>query len=50
MRILVIIPTYNEIENISTVISRILSIRKDIEVLVIDDNSIDCTSVYVSNL
>ncbi|MCK4329235.1 polyprenol monophosphomannose synthase [candidate division WOR-3 bacterium] len=50
MRILIIIPTYNEIENISTVISRILSIRKDIEVLVIDDNSIDGTSEYVSNL
>lgn len=50
MKILIIIPTYNEIENIATVISKILSIRKEIDVLVIDDNSIDGTGDYVNDL
>lgn len=50
MRILIIIPTYNEIENISSVLSRVLSIREDIDILVIDDNSMDGTGEYVREL
>lgn len=50
MHILVIIPTYNEMENISTVISRILALREDIDILVVDDSSIDGTGKYVKEL
>lgn len=50
MRTLVIIPTYNEMENISSVLSRVLSIRNDIDILVIDDNSADGTGEYVREL
>ncbi|MDO9575841.1 MAG: polyprenol monophosphomannose synthase [bacterium] len=50
MRTLVIIPTYNEMENISFVLSRVLSIRNDIDILVIDDNSADGTGEYVREL
>ncbi len=50
MRTLIIIPTYNEIENISSVLSRVLSIREDIDILVIDDNSMDGTGEYVREL
>jgi dolichol-phosphate mannosyltransferase len=47
MRTLVIIPTYNEIENIETVLNEVLSLRPDIDILIIDDNSIDGTGEYV---
>jgi len=50
MRTLVIIPTYNEMENISSVLSRVLSIKDDIDILVIDDNSADGTGEYVREL
>ena len=47
MRTLVIIPTYNEIENIETVLTEVLSLSPDIDILVIDDNSADGTGEYV---
>lgn len=47
MRTLVIIPTYNEIENIGTVLREVLSLSPDIDILVIDDNSQDGTGEYV---
>ncbi|HID93912.1 MAG TPA: polyprenol monophosphomannose synthase [bacterium (Candidatus Stahlbacteria)] len=47
MRTLVIIPTYNEIENIGTVLEEVLSLSPDIDILVIDDNSQDGTGKYV---
>lgn len=50
MRTLVIIPTYNEMENISPVLSRVLSVRNDIDILVVDDNSADGTGEYVKKL
>jgi len=40
---LVIIPTYNEIENVTNVVSAVLGLGSGIEVLVIDDNSPDGT-------
>ncbi|MDA0986947.1 MAG: polyprenol monophosphomannose synthase [Bacteroidetes bacterium] len=49
-RSLVIIPTYNEAENIKNLISEILSQGKNIEVLVVDDNSSDGTSKIVKTL
>ena len=49
-RSLVIIPTYNEIENIQTVIDQVFLYSPDIHILVVDDNSPDGTGNYVENL
>ena len=45
--VLVIIPTYNESENIIKIIEAIFTIHPDINVLVVDDNSPDGTSSKV---
>lgn len=50
MKTLVIIPTYNEKDNISKVIPLVLKQDPDIEVLVVDDNSPDGTSKIVEEL
>ena len=47
---LVIIPTYNEIENIETVIRAVFSLSTPFDVLVVDDNSPDGTAVRVREL
>ena len=47
---LVIIPTYNERDNIEKVIRLIFSLPHDFHVLVVDDNSPDGTSQLVSKL
>jgi len=47
---LVIIPTYNEKENISLIIDRIFALPKDFDVLVIDDGSPDGTAEIVKEL
>ena len=47
---LIIIPTYNEAENIEDVINKILSLQKNNFILVVDDNSPDGTSNIVENL
>ncbi len=47
---LVIIPTYNESENIERIINMILAISSQLEVLVIDDNSPDKTAKIVRKL
>ena len=47
---LVIIPTYNEKENIETIIARVLSLAGDYHVLVVDDGSPDGTGKLVQNL
>ena len=41
---IVIIPTYNEIENIETIIRAVFSLPKKFDVLIVDDNSPDGTS------
>ena len=43
MRGLVIVPTYNERENIVALIRQVLALEYDLEVLVVDDNSPDGT-------
>ena len=47
---LVIIPTYNEIENISIMISTVFSISEDVHILIVDDSSPDGTAKEVINL
>ena len=47
---LVIIPTYNEIENIETIIRAVFSLHKSFDVLVVDDNSPDKTANKVIEL
>lgn len=47
---LVIIPTYNEIENISAIIEKVMSYPDNFDVLVIDDNSPDGTAKAVEEL
>lgn len=47
---LVIIPTYNEKENIAKIIEAVFSLKKDFEILVVDDNSPDGTAAIVEGL
>jgi len=49
-RALVIIPTYDEIENIASIIERALAAVADADVLVIDDNSPDGTGDFVERM
>lgn len=46
----VIIPTYNEIENIETIIRAVFNQDKDFDILVVDDNSPDLTALKVKEL
>ena len=46
----VIIPTYNEKENIENLIRHIFSLEKEFNILIIDDNSPDGTAEIVKNL
>jgi len=50
MKTLVIIPTYNEKENIHKIIPLVLEQDQDIEVLVVDDNSPDGTGKLVEEI
>ena len=47
---IVIIPTFNEIENIEAIIKAVFSLEKDFDILVVDDNSPDLTSLKVKEL
>ncbi len=47
---LIIIPTYNEIENITAIIERVFSLPTPFEVLIVDDSSPDGTAQVVKNL
>lgn len=47
---LVIIPTYNEKENIEAIIRAVFNQKKVFDILVVDDNSPDGTSSVVTNL
>ncbi len=48
--VLVIIPTYNESENIRSIVEATLSVHSRIEVLIVDDNSPDGTGVIADQL
>lgn len=47
---IVIIPTYNEIENIEAIIRAVMSLRKTFDMLIVDDGSPDGTALKVKEL
>ena len=49
-RALVIIPTYNEKENIHSIVELVLSQASNLDVLVVDDNSPDGTAGIVNEI
>ena len=50
MRITVVIPTYNEAENLPKLVSALLTLPLDLQILVVDDNSPDGTGVIADEL
>jgi dolichol-phosphate mannosyltransferase len=50
MRTLVVMPTYNEVENVPDIVSRLRLARPDVDVLVVDDGSPDGTGVVAAEL
>lgn len=50
MKKIVIIPTYNEIENIAKITDAVLSLGEEFDILVIDDGSPDGTAAKVKSL
>jgi dolichol-phosphate mannosyltransferase len=49
-RVLVVIPTYNEKENVEKIITAVLKICKNAHVLIVDDNSPDGTAGIVKSI
>ena len=49
MKILIIIPTYNELENLPRLLTEVLSKDNNIDMLFIDDNSPDGTADFIEN-
>lgn len=49
MKSIVIIPTYNELNNIQKLIPELLELYEDLDILIVDDNSPDGTGKYVEN-
>ncbi len=47
---LVIIPTYNEKENIERIVRKVFSLKKDFDILIVEDNSPDGTATIVKDL
>ncbi len=45
-----IVPTYNEIENLEALVTQLLSLQEDLGVLVVDDNSPDGTGILADKL
>ena len=49
MKTLIIIPTYNELENLPRLLPDVLSKEEGIHILIVDDNSPDGTAAFVEN-
>jgi glycosyltransferase involved in cell wall biosynthesis len=49
-RALVIVPTYNERENLAKLVTRLRSLPGDIHVLIVDDNSPDGTGAIAAEM
>lgn len=50
MKFLVVIPTYNEIENIRVLLPAVLAVSPELEILVVDDSSPDGTAQAVQEI
>ncbi len=50
MRKIVVIPTYNEKENLEKIVGAVLDVDREVEVLVVDDNSPDGTGAIADTL
>lgn len=50
MKIIVVIPTYNEKDNIERIVGTVLGVNEAIEILIVDDNSPDGTSDIVTQM
>lgn len=50
MKFLVVIPTYNEIENIRLLVPAVLAVSPELEILVVDDSSPDGTARAVQEI
>uniref|UniRef100_A0A7V2ZLI6 Polyprenol monophosphomannose synthase n=1 Tax=Ignavibacterium album TaxID=591197 RepID=A0A7V2ZLI6_9BACT len=50
MKTLVVIPTFNELENVKKIIPEVLRQNEEIDILIVDDNSPDKTGDYVEEL
>lgn len=50
LKSIVIIPTYNELDNIQHLVPELLSTYPDLDILVVDDNSPDGTGKYVEEM
>tara|TARA_Y100000389_G_scaffold120331_1_gene117589 strand:- start:5225 stop:5935 length:711 start_codon:yes stop_codon:yes gene_type:complete len=49
-KILIIIPTYNEIENIPNLINKIIKLEPQCNILIVDDNSQDGTGDFIKKI
>jgi dolichol-phosphate mannosyltransferase len=49
MKTLIIIPTYNELENLPRLLPEVLSKEEGIDILIVDDNSPDGTAAFVED-
>jgi len=47
---IIVIPTYNEIENIEVILAKVFSLELSVDILIVDDNSPDKTYVKVQEL
>ncbi len=50
MKAIVVIPTYNEVENVESIVNAVLATVENINVLVVDDNSPDGTADVVKRM
>jgi dolichol-phosphate mannosyltransferase len=50
MRITIVLPTYNEAENLPKLVSALLSLPLDLSILVVDDHSPDGTGEIADQL
>jgi len=50
LHIVAVVPTYNEAENLPKMVSALLALPLDLEILIVDDNSPDGTGLIADNL
>ncbi len=50
VKLLVVIPTYNEIDSIASLTSQVLSMPENVDILIVDDNSPDGTARLVKEI